>query len=178
MPNGFASRLRVALGLAVAAFFVGVSASFGAFGLSSSAAPSFSVTLNGQDQHPTYRMDLTVDNSDPGQTLAGWNLTISTTRFTTGGARPKTLSTNASSITGVSFECAVALPLCTSDPTNSVAYPIAVTAGSAPVKFFNAAAKTGTGTFTVAPTVQVAIPANAYAGTYSSTLTMTLATGP
>jgi hypothetical protein len=174
----FTSRLRVVLGVAVVAFFVGVSAASGAFGLSSSAAPSFSLTLNGQDQHPTYTMDLAVDNSALGLTLAGWNLTISTTQFTTGGARPKTLSTSASSITGTTSRCAVLPVLCTSNPTNSVTYPIVLTAGAAPVKFFNAAATTGTGTFTVAPTVRVAIPANAYAGTYSSTLTMTLATGP
>ena len=175
---GFTSRLRVALGLAAAAFFTSVSAAFGAFGLSSSAAPSFSLTLNGQDQHPTYTMDLTVDNSEPGQTLGGWNLTVSTTQFTTGGARPKTLSRRASSITGATFACAVESSLCTANPTNSVAYPIVLIAGAAPVKFFNAAAMTGTGTFTVTPTVRVAIPANVYAGAYTSTLTVTLATGP
>jgi hypothetical protein len=162
----------------VVAFFAGVSAASGAFGLSSSAAPSFSLTLNGQDQHPTYTMDLRVDNSALGLTLAGWKLTISTTRFTTGGGTPRMLSSSASSITGASFVCAVLPLLCTSNPTNSVAYPIVLTAGAAPVKFFNAAATTGTGTFTVTPVVRVEIPANAYAGTYTSTLTVTLSTGP
>jgi hypothetical protein len=176
--SGFTSRLRVGLGLAVVAFFLGVSAAFGAFGLSTSAAPSFSLTFNGQDRNPTYTMDLTVDNSALGATLAGWNLTISSTQFTTGGGTPRTLSTGASSITTVTFVCAVLPALCTSNPSNSVAYPVAFAAGSAPVKFFNAAALTGIGTFTVTPTVKVAIPANAYAGTYSSTLTLTLAAGP
>jgi hypothetical protein len=178
MPKMSRLTLRVALGVAVAVFFVGVSAALGAFGLSTTATPSLSVTLNGQDQHPTYAMPLTVDNSALGQTLAGWNLTIATTQFTTGGARSKTLSTTASSITGTASRCAVLEASCTSHPSNSVTYPIALTAGEAPVKFFNAAPATGTGTFTVTPTVRVGIPANAYAGSYTSTLTVALATGP
>ena len=53
-------------------------------------------------------------------------------------------------------------------------------ASSAPpaVKLFNAAANTGMGGFTVTPTVQVAIPANTYAGTYTSTVTVAVVSGP
>ncbi len=46
------------------------------------------------------------------------------------------------------------------------------------VKFFSAAADTGMGDFTLTPTIQVAVPANAYAGEYESTITITNATGP
>lgn len=40
--------------------------------------------------------------------------------------------------------------------------------------FFNAAANTGIGTFTITPTIRVTLPAN----TYTSTLTTTLVSGP
>lgn len=51
--------------------------------------------------------------------------------------------------------------------------PAATTAPTA-VKFFNAAANTGIGTFTITPTIRVTLPAN----TYTSTLTTTLVSGP
>jgi hypothetical protein len=50
--------------------------------------------------------------------------------------------------------------------------------GAAAVKLFNAAANTGMGSFTVTPTVQVAIPANTFAGTYTSTVTVAVVSGP
>ena len=89
------------------------------------------------------------------------------------------MSTSASTATAVSSTCAGGTT-CT-NPTNAITYPLAVPAGSsAPtaVKLFNAAANTGMGSFTVTPTVQVAIPANAYAGTYTSTVTVAVVSGP
>jgi WxL domain surface cell wall-binding len=174
-------RGRLAICAAGAGALVTSSIALAGFSLTTTATPSLSITLNGTDQSPTYTMDLTVDNSAVGSTLLGWNLTVTSTRFTTGGGSPRTLSTSASSITGVTFVCAVNPLLCTSNPSNSITYPVAVPAGSSPptaVKFFNAAATTGIGTYTVTPTVKVVVPANAYAGTYTSTLTLTLATGP
>jgi hypothetical protein len=46
------------------------------------------------------------------------------------------------------------------------------------VKLFNAAANTGMGRFTVTPTIGVAVPGNAYAGTYTSTVTVAAVSGP
>lgn len=169
---------RLSFFLTAAASLAFVSPAFGGFSLTTTAAPTFSVTLNGTDQTPTYTMDLTVDNSGVGLTLLGWNLTIASTQFSTGGATPKTLPTGASAITSVAVSCAV--PPCVA-PTNSVGYPVVVPAGSTPppaVEFFNAAVASGTGTFTITPTVQVTVPANVYAGSYTSTLTLTLASGP
>jgi hypothetical protein len=65
--------------------------------------------------------------------------------------------------------------------SNSVGYPYTLPAGStapAATKLYNAAVNTGTGNQTVTPTYSVSIPANTYAGTYSSTWTFTLASGP
>jgi hypothetical protein len=141
-----------------------------------SATPSFSATLDGTDQTPTYTLPLTV--TEARGTGAGWNLTVTSTQFTTGGGTPKTLSTTASSVASVTSSCATGT--CTS-PTNSVTYPVGLPAGSTPptaVKFFNAAANTGMGKFTITPTVNVSVPANTFAGAYSSTVTLAVVTGP
>ncbi len=144
----------------------------GSLSVCAPATASVSVTLNGTDQTPSYAPALTV--ADTTGTGAGWNLTISSTQFTTGGATPKTLSTTASTVTGVTFTCPGGG--CT-NPTNTVTYPVTVpTSGTA--KFFNAAVGTGLGTFTVTPTVQVSVPANSFAGTYTSTLTIAVVSGP
>jgi hypothetical protein len=47
-----------------------------------------------------------------------------------------------------------------------------------PAKFYNAASATGIGTFTITPTVGVFVPQNSFAGTYSSTLTIAVISGP
>jgi hypothetical protein len=149
----------------------------GSLSESTSATPSFAVTLDGTDKTPSYTLPLTA--IDARGTGAGWNLTITSTQFTTGGATPNTLATNASSVTGVTSAC-VGGSTCT-NPTNSVTYPLNVPAAPvAPtaVKLFNAAANTGMGKFTVTPTVQVAVPANTYAGTYTSTVTLAVVSGP
>src|SRR5207253_2117558 len=111
---------------------------------STAASPSVAVTLNGTDQTPTYTLPITV--TDTRGTGAGWNLTITSTTFSTGGGSPHTLATTASSITGVTATCAGGT--CT-NPTNSITYPLTVPAGStapAAVKAYNAAVNTGLGT--------------------------------
>lgn len=146
----------------------------GSLSESTSSTPSVSVTLNGTNQVPTYTMDIaTNDQTGSG---SGWNLTITSTRFETAGG--KFFANTASQVTGVTSACAGGT--CT-DPTNSVTYPLTLPAGAtAPtaVKLFNAAADTGLGDFTVTPTVGVSIPANTYAGTYTSTITLAVASAP
>jgi hypothetical protein len=54
-------------------------------------------------------------------------------------------------------------------------------AGSSPptaAKLYNAALNTGGGPATVTLTFQLTVPANAYSGSYSSTWTFTIASGP
>ena len=46
------------------------------------------------------------------------------------------------------------------------------------VTFFNASANTGRGTFTVTPTIRVNVRASDYAGSYTSTVTTALVSGP
>jgi hypothetical protein len=149
----------------------------GSLSLSTSAAPSFSATLDGSDATSTYELPLTVE--DLTGSGDGWNTTITSTQFTTEGADPHTLSASASSLTEVASECAKEAT-CT-DPVNAVTYPLTVPAGAtapAAVKFFNAAAESGLGQFSLTPTVSVSIPADTYAGTYSSTITLASVSGP
>jgi WxL domain surface cell wall-binding len=148
----------------------------GTLSLSTSASPGVSATLDGTDQTPTYTLPMTVNDATGSGT--GWNVTVTSTTFSTGGGTPKLLSTTASTATGVTSSCATGT--CT-NPTSSIPYPLTVPAGSTPptaVKLFNAAANTGMGKFTVTPTVEVSIPANTYAGTYTSTLTVAVVSGP
>lgn len=143
--------------------------------LSSTASPTFSANLNSGDQTPTYTTPLTVNDTRTTGSV-GWNLTITSTQFNTG---THTLATNASGVTSVTSSCANG-GVCT-NPTNSVTYPVSVPAGSsppAPIKFYNAVSATGVGTFTVTPTITVSVPQNSYVGSYVSTLTIAIVSGP
>lgn len=144
--------------------------------LTTASAPTFSANLDTGDQTPTYNAALTTQ--DTRGTGGGWNETITSTQFTTGAPNNYTLATTASNLTGV----AVATGSGTNtSPTNAISYPVAVPAAvSAPaaVKFFNSAANTGMGRFTLTPTIGVLVPQNSYAGTYTSTLTLAIVAGP
>ena len=151
--------------------------------LSESAPTSVSatgVTLNGVNQTTTYALGLTVANTPSGGNGAGWKLTITSTTFTAGA---HTLSTTASTIqTAPTVACNSG---CSTNPSNNVSYPLTVPAATpapTPVKFFNAAVNTGqntgSGSFLITPTITVAIPANTFVGSYTSTVTITIASGP
>src|SRR3954453_1714884 len=111
----FAATAAVAPAALAANATVTGTVSAGTLGITTSATPSFSVTLDGTDKTPTYTVPATV--TDATGAGAGWKLTITSTQFTTGGGTPKTLATNASTITGVANSC-TGSGTCTS-PTNS-----------------------------------------------------------
>jgi hypothetical protein len=142
-----------------------------------SAAPSvtFNDTLNGHDQTPTATQAL--DVGDATGSGAGWNITATSTTFTTGSV---TLSTTATTVqSGPTVACDASTTCVTA--TNSISYPYTLPAdASAPTatKVYNAAANTGMGDQTVTVTWQVAIPASTKAGTYTSTWTLSLVSGP
>lgn len=119
----------------------------------------------------------TLDVSDTTGSGAGWSLGISATPLTTGGPAARALPTGAMTITGVVASCAA--EICTA-PVNTIGYPLTVPTGPAvqPVPFFTAAPGTGMGAFTVSPTVEIAIPANAYADHSTSTITLSIVSGP
>lgn len=138
------------------------------------------------DQSLTNTLVLAV--TDATGTGNGWNLTLSASNFsgsgTFDGGTPTTESLATSgtlSITNVTVACDSG-GTCT-NPTSTFTYPgsVAITTAASsptPVKFYNAATGTGMGKFTVEPTLTIAVPANAYATTYSSTVTLTIASAP
>lgn len=148
---------------------------------STSATP---VTLSGDDQTTTYSLGLTV--TDATGSATGWDLTISATQFSDGSGH--TLPSDAQYISAApNVACASQNAAhngtghCTT-PTNNVTYaPLTVTTSAQ--KFFNAAATTGLGSFTVTPVVNVLIPANTVIGagpstTFSSTVSVAVVSGP
>jgi hypothetical protein len=141
-------------------------------------SPTFNLTLNGVDQTTTYALPVSVVDARGLAAGGGWNLTITSTTFTDGSGH--TFPTTASTMTGVATACG-ASSTCLA-PTNAVANTnLAVPAGTvapAAVKWENAATATGLGTNTVTATISVAVPANVFAGTYSSTVTVAIVAGP
>ena len=179
--------LAVGAALAVvgsaAATAVSVSATVAAgstLSVAGTGSPTFGITLNGVDQTTTYSLPLSVVDARGLSSGGGWNLTITSTQFNDGSGH--TFPTAASTITGIS-----PVPSCGTNstctlPTNSVSNSsLALPAGSTPptaVKFFNAANATGLGTINVSATVSVSVPANVFAGSYSSTVTVAAVAGP
>jgi len=147
----------------------------GSLALSSGSTATLTDTLDGTDQTVSYTLPLTL--TDARGSGAGWNLTITSTLFDDGSGH--TLAAGASQIGSVAVSCAGS-GTCT-NPTSSLSYPTTIPAAAtapAAVKFFNAAATTGMGKFTLTPTINVQIPGNSYAGSYTSTLTIAAVSGP
>jgi hypothetical protein len=145
--------------------------------VSTPPAVSFSDTLNGLNQAPTDAQ--AIDVGDATGSGSGWNLTATSTTFETAGDT-HALSTSATTIaTSPADACDASVTCATA--TNAISYPYTLpAAGTAPTatKLFDAGANTGMGNQTVTPTWTLAIPANTYAGTYTSTWTLSLVSGP
>ena len=136
-----------------------------------------SVTLNGTDKTTTAQQAF--DVADATGSGAGWNITATSTLFKSGtNALPAGATTIGSSPGSPTCDTG---STCTVGGATTVAYPYSLpAAASAPTatKMFNAPAGTGMGNQTVSPTWTLAIPANAYAGNYTSTWTLSLVSGP
>jgi hypothetical protein len=131
--------------------------------------PSISNTIDGTDQTASYAPLLgVVDARGSG---AGWNLTISATSFSDGAGH-----TLAPGSVSAAAQACHSGSSCTAATSSGISYPLTI--GGTAAKFFNAAANTGLGKIDVTPTIDVTIPGNAYAGTYTSTVTLAAATGP
>jgi len=158
------------------------------------SALAWSGTLTGLDlnladtttAHQSYLVD---DATGSG---AGWRVTVSATQFTTGTAtlsNTGTFSTNGStsSITATTAPSATCLTgsTCTL-PTNITTYPVAITtAASSPTTYiiYDTSATTGRGSVTIGGTPNpvgwwLNVPSNATSGTYTSTVTLAVISGP
>jgi len=131
--------------------------------------PSVSDTLDGTDQNVTYAPVLGL--VDARGTGAGWNLQISASSFSDGAGH--TLAPG--SVTAAAQACHAGSS-CTAATNSGISLPLTINGTAA--KFFNATLNTGLGKLDVTPTIDIAIPGNSYAGTYTSTLTLAATTGP
>jgi hypothetical protein len=132
-----------------------------------------STTLTGRDQSIT--TPFTLAPSDLTGSGAGWNLTATSTTFTSSA---RTLPSTAAQITAAN---ATAGSGGCSLPVDQISYPVTVPAAATaptPVKIFDAASGSGAGPVNVTLTAAVKVPGTARSGTYTSTWTLTLASGP
>jgi len=144
------------------------------------AAPpsvAFTDTLNGKDQTASATQAINVD--DATGSGAGWNLTATSTTFAAGAHQ---LSTAATTLTAApKAACDAGVTCVKATKTALVAYPYtlpAATVAPTATRMFNSAANKGLGEQTVTATWKLAVPANTYSGTYASTWTLSLISGP
>jgi len=146
---------------------------------------SWSAVLTGYDQ--TIDASGAVAVVDTASPAAGWHLSVSATPFTcsTGPncTTPRTLPSGALTVNGSATSAAATQPPgtscqgpCTPPGGNLVYYPLAVTATAA--SLFTAGAGTGSGTVLLQPYWWLTVPADTSAGTYVSTITLAIGSGP
>lgn len=167
----------------------------GSLGVAAPVSLTWSSALTGLNLSLVDLTDTTYTVDDATGSGAGWNLAATATTFTTGTVTlPNTgtfsttgSTTSASASTAPSAACAsgaggCVLPLSTTAP---VTYPVAITtAASSPPStvIYTANAATGMGSILIGSTTPVgwwvAVPAGTKVGTYTSTITLTVATTP
>jgi hypothetical protein len=146
----------------------------GGLALTTPSSFAWAVTLDGTNQ--TAAAALVVTPDDETTSAVGWNITATSTTFT--NAASKTLATTATTLT---TSAAVAATGNCSLPTNSIAYPVtlpAATTAPTAVKLYNAAVGTGRGPTTVTLNFSFSAPGNIFGGSYVSTWTIGIVSGP
>jgi hypothetical protein len=165
----------------------------GTLTLTSPGSLTWSGALSGANQQgvDTTAADQQLTVSDSTGTAAGWHITASMTTLTAGtytipntGAMDVTGSVSSVTSTAPSATCVGSCIL----PTNTTTYPVVMnTASSSPPSFtlYDTASGTGVGQITLggsSATYPIGwwmnVPANAHAGTYTSTMTLTVVSGP
>jgi hypothetical protein len=148
---------------------------------------SWSTTLTGVDNSLDAPATLTpIDATGSG---LGWATTVTSTTFTAGS---ETLLTTALTVNGSAtlagsttapMSSCVAMTTCTlpTSITSPVIYPLSVPAAATaptPVNLYTADAATGIGGVNLASDWWLFVPGNAYAGDYTNTITLAIASGP
>ena len=151
-------------------------------------SPAWSATLNGLDQSVNSTGTTTTVVNDSTGSGAGWHVTLSATTFTTGTDTLPTGAltvngnlTSATATTAPAATCAAGSTCTLPSGGTAVAYPLTITtAGTSPTAFslYSAGASSGMGTIDLATNYWMTIPANAKAGTYTSTLTFAVVSAP
>lgn len=171
-----------------------VSLTAGTLTLTSPSSLSWSSTLTGVAQSlvDTTAGDQQYTVDDATGSGAGWHVTTSATTFTNGGSTfpdSGTFSTNGSTSSAAATTAPTAT--CTSTctlPQNSTTYPVAITTAAVsptPVTIYDNAATHGLGSILIGGSANpnpvgwwVLVPGSAIAGSYTSTITMAIISGP
>jgi hypothetical protein len=162
--------------------------------LTSPSSLTWAVTANGSNQSVVDAVagDQQLTATDNTGTGAGWHITVSATTFTNGthtlpntGALSFTGSVTA--VTSTAAPSATCVSSCTL-PTDTTTYPVVInTAASSPSTFtiFDTAAATGEGVLTIGGSTAanpigwwVQVPGSTSTGSYTSTLTIAVVSGP
>lgn len=147
----------------------------GALSLVTPDAVAFSATLTGSDQSVPASQD--IDVVDGTGSASGWNVTLTSTTFSSGSNE---LAADAATDQGASGSCDAGVT-CTLADNSATSYPVAVPAADvAPtaVRIQSAASGTGMGGQTWTHNMALDVAGNAVAGTYTSTWTYSLVSGP
>lgn len=162
--------------------------------LTSPSSLTWSETLNGLDQSivDTTGGDQQYTVNDATGSGAGWKVTMAATTFTNGShtlSNTLTLSANgsSSSITGTTAPTAAcgASATCTL-PTDNTTYPVAITTAATmptPSAIYDTSASTGLGQVAIGGSPNpvgwwLQVPASVYSGSYVSTVTLEVVSGP
>jgi alpha-tubulin suppressor-like RCC1 family protein len=164
----------------------------GVLSLTSPVSLTWSFTDNGIDQQAVdpNAADKLLTVADNTGTGAGWHITVTGTTFTNG---PNTLPdvgtiyfTGSTAFLASTAPTATCVGSCTL-PTDTTSYPVAInTSPSLPTAYtvYDTSAGTGKGTMTIGGSAAhtigwwLELPAMAYAGTYASTVTLQIVSGP
>ncbi|MGA7173713.1 MAG: hypothetical protein WCB86_04395 [Candidatus Dormiibacterota bacterium] len=156
----------------------------GSLALSGPGAVTWSATLSGSDLSlGSAATSIVTDSSGSG---AGWQFTGDMSQFTSGVNH---LSSNDVNVNGsAAAEVNAAAPTATcgagstctlpSSTTAPVTYPVLLPTGSSPATLYTANAATGMGVIDLATEWWLSVPGNSLAGTYTSTFTLAMVSGP
>jgi len=171
-----AGAVLVTTGLPAVAATATATVTGGTLGWASAPANTgFTVNLTGRDLVSTATQ--TFDVSDATGSGTGWNISATSTTFTSGSHSLAPTSVTVQAVPTVACDSGAS---CTTG-TNGISYPYTLpAAATAPpaTKIYSSAANTGLGNQTVTLVFSLAIPANTFAGGYSSTWTYSLASAP
>lgn len=157
----------VVAGSAVSAATGTATLTAGSLTVSAPANFSYSGTLTGDVLN--LASSFAVNVNDATGSKAGWNIQATIGVLT--DAASDTIPAANHTIQGVAVSGTTGTA-----PVNSIGYPLALPTTAA--KIFNSAAAKGMGKSTETFTTQLTVPADAAAGSYSTTLTISIVSGP
>ncbi len=135
------------------------------------------VTLDGTDKTSTSAYTANAWTAEDARgTGVGWNVTIDATDFTSGG---HTINISAADQKFKIAEANISVIAGNTAPTSSVATLTDIPeAPAAALKIVSAAVDAGMGEYNIPPNFSLMVPAETYAGTYTSTITVSAVSAP